>query len=223
MTTFQDIFKKSFIEIGEMAEQTILSVVMALAVAFLIALFIFTIYRKCYRGVLYSYSFNLTIMLVTMITAVIIVTISSNIVLSLGMVGALSIIRYRTAIKDPMDLVYLFWAVASGISVGAGLYIVAIPGTLLIGAAILVMTRFKAQKPVYLLVINYREEAYPQILEIINKTDYTVRSKLVKKGYTELTIELMLKDKNTVIVDKISSIDAVNDASLVSYNGDYAQ
>ncbi len=223
MTSFQDIFKNSFLELGEMLQASLLDIVIALTVSFAVAMFIFMVYRKCYRGVLYSYNFNITIMLMTMVTAMIIVTVSSNIVLSLGMVGALSIVRYRTAVKDPMDLIYLFWAVASGIAIGARLYAVVAVGTLLIGAAIFILTRFKSRKPVYLLVINYKEEAYPEILGIINKTKYTVRSKLVRKDSAELTVELSLRDENTVIVDMLSKIEAVRDVSLVSYNGDFAQ
>ncbi len=179
-------------------------IVIALAVFFAIAMFIFMVYRKCYRGFLCSYYFNITIMLMTIVTAMIIITVSSNIVFSLGIVGALSIVSYRTAVKDPMDLIYLFWDVASGIAIGTRLYAVVAVGTLLIGAAILIFMRFKSRKLVYLLVIDYKEEAFHENIGIINKTKYTVRSRLVRRDSAELTVELSLCDENTVIVDMLS-------------------
>ena len=221
--SFMDIFKNKFLEMMNLSDLSWLSVLQTLGASLLVGIFIFFIYKACYRGVMYSHNFNITLALMTMLTSMIILTISSNVVLSLGMVGALSIVRYRTAIKDPMDLMFLFWAVADGIAIGAKCYSVYIAGTLVIGLAFFIFTRFKTRKMVYLLVINYEESAFPEIQSVLSRINYTVRSKLTKKNNTELTLEVHLRDPNTYFVNLLSDIENVNNVALVSYNGDFAQ
>lgn len=222
MNTFQDIFKKAFLSSSE-AEISLLGIIIVMAMSLVVAAFIFVIYKKCYRGVLYSHNFNVAVALMTVITSMIVTTISSNVVLSLGMVGALSIVRFRTAIKDPIDLIFLFWAVAAGIGVGARIYWVVLFGNLAIGLSFIILSRFKKQRLVYLLVINYHNEAYADVNEFLSKFKYTLRSKMTKKDVTEMTVELYLKDKNVQFTDKLSQIENVDNVSLVSYNGDFAQ
>jgi uncharacterized membrane protein YhiD involved in acid resistance len=220
---FADIFKKNFLEIGSQNEITISGLLLTLFASFLVALFIFLVYKKCYRGVIYSHSFNVSIMLMSMITTMIIVTISSNIILSLGMVGALSIVRFRTAIKDPVDLVFLFWAVAAGIAVGARIFLIASVGSLVIGLTLLIFMRLKDSSRTYLLVINYNDEVTGDVRAIINKLNYVLRTKTAQKGKTELTIELKVKNDNTSFVNAISDIEGVQNVVLVSYSGDFAE
>lgn len=220
---FVDIIKKSFLSLGSLNETTLLGIIVAMLAAFVMGLFIFFIYKACYRGVVYSHSFNVSLMLMVLITAMIIMTISSNIVLSLGMVGALSIVRFRTAVKDPMDLVFLFWAVAGGVSVGARMYSIAIAGSILIALAFLILSKMSKKDQVYLLVINYENPAGTEIIGIMNRLKYITRSKMTTNNNTEMTIELKLKDNNTSFVNIISEIKGVNNVALVSYNGDYAQ
>lgn len=220
---FADIFKKNFLEIGSQNEITVSGLLLTLFASFLVALFIFLIYKKCYRGVIYSHSFNVSIMLMTMITSMIIITISSNIILSLGMVGALSIVRFRTAIKDPVDLVFLFWAVAAGIAVGARIFLIAAVGSLVIGFTLLIFMRLKDSSRTYLLVINYNDEVTGDVRAIINKLNYVLRTKTAQKGKTELTIELKVKNDNTSFVNALSDIEGVQNVVLVSYSGDFAE
>lgn len=220
---YADIFKKNFLQMGSLTDSSVLGVLVTMVAALIVGLYIFWIYRACYRGVIYSHSFNVSIMLMVLITSMIILTISSNIVLSLGMVGALSIVRFRTAIKDPMDLVFLFWSVAAGIGVGARLYSVVVIGSILIGLTFLILSRFKNQNKVYLLVINYDDDVNSEVRTIINFMKYVIRSKSSKGGKTELTVELTIRDDNTSFVNMLSSTTGVHNVVLVSYSGDFAE
>ncbi len=220
---FQDIFKKSVMNLDAFNSVSYIDLVFGLGSAFLIGLFIFFIYKKTFRGVVYSYNYNVTFVLMTMITALIIMTISTNIVLSLGMVGALSIVRFRTAVKDPLDIVYMFWAISVGIASGAKLYPVALFGSLVIGAVLIWLSRRKIREQPYLLIIRHTDEAAIPLRLLLRKMEYQLKSKTVRKGYTELTVEMRLRDDNTAFVTEISAIDGVEDVSLINYSGDYAQ
>ena len=222
MATFKDIFKSAFLT-GSATELSLIGVLVVMLMSLAVSVFIYTIYRKCYRGVLYSHNFNVSVAMMTVITAMIVATISSNVVLSLGMVGALSIVRFRTAIKDPIDLIFLFWAVAAGIGVGARIYWVVLFGNLIVGLTFWLMTKLKPNKMVYLLVISYKNEAAAEVNTALAKMNYTIRSKMSKKDTTEMTIELFLQDQNLQITDKLAQIENVLNVSLISYNGDYAQ
>lgn len=219
---FNDIIKNSFSKLETFNPVSILDILLSLFLAFLVGIFIHWMYRKTFRGVVYSHNFNITLVLMTIITSLIIMTISTNIVLSLGMVGALSIVRFRTAIKDPLDIVYMFWAISAGIATGAKVYSVAIIGSLFIGLVLFLLTKQKPTKYTYLLIIRYEEDAYLAVKKELSKTKHFVKSKIVKHGVTELTVELKLKIDNTAFVNEISVLEGVKDVSLVHYNGDYA-
>lgn len=166
METFSDIFKKSFLE-GSATQISIPGIFLVLGLSLIVAGYIYIVYKKCYIGVIYSHNFNVAIAMMTIISAMIIATISSNITLSLGMVGALSIVRFRTAIKDPIDLIFLFWAVAAGITVGARLWVMVLLGNLCIGLAFMFMTKLKRKDVIYLLVISYDDEAFPAVNAVL--------------------------------------------------------
>lgn len=219
---FNDIFKKSFTEMSGFFVSSFRDMAIGMAISLLLGLFIFWMYKKTTRAVVYSHSFNVSLILLTMITCLVILTISSNVLLSLGMVGALSIVRFRTAIKDPFDVIFMFWAIAVGITAGAGFYTLATFGSAFIGAVVYLMTLQRSRVNVYLLVMRYEEEAADEVKQQIRKMKYALKSKIVKDKTTELTVELKLKGDNTAFVQKLSEINGMKDVSLVQYNGDYA-
>jgi len=221
--SFNDIIKKSVITLENFQAISYFDLVIGLVIAFIIGMFIYWVYRKSFRGVVYSYNYNVSFVLMTMITSLIIMTISTNIVLSLGMVGALSIVRFRTAVKDPLDIVYMFWAIASGIAIGATLYPLAILGSVAIGIVIMWLSKRKIREEAYLLIIRHSDEATGTLRIEIRKLSGKLKSKTVRKGYTEVTYEIKLKDDNTSFLQVIAEIEGVSDASLVNYTGDYAQ
>lgn len=219
---FSDIFKSSFIE--NISSVSMLDMAIAMALAFLIGIFIFFVYKKTFSGVMYSSSFGVTLVALTMITTLVILAVTSNVVLSLGMVGALSIVRFRTAIKEPLDIAFLFWAIAAGIVLAAGMIPLAIIGSIVIGVVLLVFVNRKSHFNPYLIVINCdshtsEENAKNYLKDKVNK--YTVKSKTAQSGSVELTLEIRLKDDNTDFINELSSMNGINSAVLVSYNGDY--
>lgn len=220
---FDDIIKKSVITLENFRLISYFDMVIGLAIAFIIGMFIYWIYRKSFRGVVYSYNYNVSFVLMTMITALIIMTISTNIVLSLGMVGALSIVRFRTAVKDPLDIVYMFWSISVGIAIGAKIYPLAIFGSIIIGIVILWLSKRKIREEAYLLIVRHTDEATIALRTETRKLAGKLKSKTVRKGYTEVTYEIKLKDDNTAFLQTISEMAGVSDASLVNYTGDYAQ
>jgi len=220
--TFSDVFKSSFL--SNINSFSTLDVLLALGLAFVIGLFIFLIYKKTYQGVMYSDSFGVSLIAMSMITSLVIIAVTSNVVLSLGMVGALSIVRFRTAIKEPMDIAFLFWAIAVGIVLGAGLLPLAIIGSVIIGIIIVVFSTRKIGDTPYILVVSCENEetesvAYELIKEDAKKS--LLKSKSVNKLGIELTYEVRIKDDNTSFVNKISAVDGITNAVLVSYNGEY--
>ncbi|PYI53831.1 DUF4956 domain-containing protein [Paenibacillus flagellatus] len=222
-TSFQDLFKKSVLHLEAFRNISYIDIIIGLIVSFLAGLFIYYVYSKTFRGVVYSYNYNVTFVLMTMITTLIIMTISTNIVLSLGMVGALSIVRYRTAVKDPLDTVYMFWAVSAGIATGAKLYPVTIIGSLAVGLALFWLSRRKVRGQPYLLVIRHNESATEDVRTFLRKMNYQLKSKTVRKDFTELTLEMRLRDDNTAFVNELSALNGVLDVALINYSGDYAQ
>ncbi|MCI1591378.1 DUF4956 domain-containing protein [Heyndrickxia oleronia] len=223
-TTFNDIFKSSFLE--NTSSFSIIDSLIGIIVAFAVGLFIYMVYKKTFSGVIYSHSFNISLIIMTMATALIIMGISTNIILSLGMVGALSIVRFRTPIKDPMDLVYLFWAVASGILCGAGLIPLAIIGALAIGLVLIFyVNRLTVENP-YLLIVKYTNEGIEKnIEEIVSKQvkKYTVKSKSVMgQDLIEITYEVRLKkEKDAQFINSIKRLDSVNSTVMLSYDGNF--
>ncbi len=219
---FSDIFKSSFIE--NIASVSMLDMAIAMALAFLIGIFIFYVYKKTFSGVMYSSSFGVTLVALTMITTLVILAVTSNVVLSLGMVGALSIVRFRTAIKEPLDIAFLFWAIAVGIVLAAGMIPLAVIGSIVIGVVLLVFVNRKSHFNPYLIVINCdshssEENAKNYLKDKVNKC--TVKSKTAQSGSVELTLEVRLKNDNTDFINELSAMNGINSAVLVSYNGDY--
>ena len=219
---FNDIFKSSFI--NNIASVSILDMAIALALAFGLGLFIVLVYKKTFSGVMYSSSFGVTLVALTMITTVVILAVTSNVVLSLGMVGALSIVRFRTAIKEPLDIAFLFWAIAAGIVLAAGMIPLAVIGSVVIGVILLVFVNKKTYSNPYIVVLRCADrEAEEQATRFLkaNCDRCVVKSKSVQKGAIELNLEIRLKNDDTGFVNLLSDMQGVDSAVLVSYNGDY--
>lgn len=220
--SFNDIFKSSFLE--SVSEFSILDTVIGLAFALVIGLFIFIVYKKTLTGVMYSNGFALTLVGLSLVTTLVIMAVTSNVVLSLGMVGALSIVRFRTAIKEPVEIVFLFWSLAVGIVIGAGMIPLAVIGSAIIGVILLIFANRKIRNNPYILVLNCSDEsAETAVFDILGKDTehYIVKSKTVNAGGIELTVELRTKNASTGFVNTISNLPGVANATLVSYNGEY--
>lgn len=220
--TFNDIFKSSFLE--KVSSFSILDVIIAMAVAFALGLFIFVVYKKTFRGVMYSSSFGVALMAMTLITTLIILAVTSNVILSLGMVGALSIVRFRTAVKEPLDIAFLFWAISAGIVTGAGLIPLAVVGSMLIGIVLLVFVNKKTSDTPYIAVISCADEnAESRVWKILkaNTAKQLLKSKVVTAEGTELTVEIKLKDSSARVCNLISEAEGIKKCVLVSYNGEY--
>lgn len=217
--TFQDIFKSSFLETA--TDLTVIQIGITLAISFIIGLFIFQVYKRTYNSVVYTKSFNLSLVVMTMITSLVIMAVTSNIVLSLGMVGALSIVRFRTALKDPMDIVFMFWAIAVGIVNGAGLFLLAIVGSLVIGLIIYLFSVNNKKETPYILLITFATVKAEKLLidKIKSSVDrYFIKSKTYDGDAIELTIEIRIKDDEIGLVNELKLIDSVSNIMLVSSN-----
>ncbi|MCI5904373.1 MAG: DUF4956 domain-containing protein [Oscillospiraceae bacterium] len=220
--TFSDIFKSSFLE--NITSVSILDMVIALVLAFGIGTFIFFVYKKTYSGVMYSSGFGVTLIALTMITTLVILAVTSNVVLSLGMVGALSIVRFRTAIKEPLDIAFLFWSIAVGIVLAAGMIPLAVIGSVVIGVVLLVFVNRKSCTNPYIAVVSCADhESELKAKEFLDKQTKrcTVKSKTARKGSVEINYEIRLKDDNTDFINILSEMNGVESAVLVSYNGEY--
>lgn len=222
-TNFSDIVKKSVME-NFVSDISIAKILITLAVAFVIGLFIYLLYKRVFSGVLYSKSFNVSLIGMTMITAVVIIAINSNLVLSLGMVGALSIVRFRTPIKDPTDLIFLFWAAVAGIVTGAGFYTLAAIGSVVVGLILFFFIKKATVDTPYLLVVHCDNEQAEQAVQgqvgqAVKR--YNLKQKTVTPGSIELTLEVRLRDAEVQFVNKLSQLQGVQHAVLISYSGDY--
>ena len=220
--SFNDIFKSSFIE--NVTSVSVIDMVIALVLAFAIGLFIFLVHKKTYQGVMYSSSFGVALVALVPITAMVIMAVSSNIALSLGMVGALSIVRFRTAIKEPLDIAFLFWAIAVGIVLATGMIVLAVLGSAIIGIVMLVFVNRKSHYSPYILVLTCAGEGAENeaCARVNNSCDKSViKSKMVRDGAIELNMEVRLKNDDVSFVNALSSISGVRDVAMVSYNGDY--
>lgn len=220
--TFNDIFKSSFLE--NITSVSILDMLLALVLAFGIGMFIFLVYKKTYQGVMYSSSFGTTLIALTMITTVVILAVTSNVVLSLGMVGALSIVRFRTAIKEPLDIAFLFWAIAVGIVLAAGMVPLAVVGSVFIGIILLVFVNKKSYSNPYIVVLSCTDStAEKNAMMFLEKQvqKCVVKSKTAQKGMIELNLEIRMKDDNTDFINALAEIKGIGSAVLVSYNGEY--
>ena len=220
--SFQDIFKSNFYD--NITSFSLLDTIIALVLALAIGLFIYMVYRKNFQGVMYSESFGISLVAMCMITTLVILAVTSNVVLSLGMVGALSIVRFRTAIKEPMDICYLFWTIGVGIVIGAGMIPLAVIGSLLIGILLFILVNKKQNDNPYILVVNCQNDAveknvYNELGNYVKR--YVVKSKTVSKAGVEVTVEVRLQDMTTEFVNRIANVQGVSNAVLVSYNGNY--
>ena len=219
---FNDIFKSSFLE--NVSAISVLDMILTVVLSFGIGLFIFLIYKKTYRGVMYSAGFGTTLIALTMITSIVILAVTSNVVLSLGMVGALSIVRFRTAIKEPLDIAFLFWSIGAGIILAAGMIPLAIIGSICIGLILLVFVNKKSHTHPYMIVLNcanHDVEVRAKDFIAKNVTRTTVKSKSAVKGAIEMNLEVRLKEDDTDFINILSEMPGVNSAVIVSYNGDY--
>jgi hypothetical protein len=203
------------------ALESITPIVLALVVSYVLGIFIFLVYKKTFRGVVYSQSFAMTLAAMTILTTMITLAISSNIALSLGMVGALSIVRYRTAIKDPVDILFLFWAVASGITIGAKLHYLAFVGSIIVIIMLITINR-NISNNVYILVVHYDGgNVDEEIKRILRGNRFKVKSKTVRKDSVEMAAEVVVKRDNLAFIESIQELENVNDVALIQYSGDY--
>ena len=220
--SFNDIFKSSFLD--NINAVTVLDMVIALGLAFAIGVFIFVIYKKTFNGVMYSSGFGITLIALTMISTLVILAVTSNVVLSLGMVGALSIVRVRTAIKEPLDIAFLFWSIAVGIVLAAGMIPLAVIGSVFIGVILMVFVNKKTRDNPYIIVVQCEDQtAEKEVLGFLQGevSKCVVKSKTVAKGSVEMNYEVRLKADDTSFINRISDMKGVSSAVLVSYNGDY--
>ncbi len=222
----QDMIKKSVLE-SEMFNQaistnTIITICVNMLVAVVIGLAIYCIYRKYYNGVIYSKTYALTFIGMTILTCMVTLAISTNIVISLGMVGALSIVRYRTAIKEPLDLLYMFWAITSGITIGASMYILAIIGFVIMALFIAITFSKKKVSDAYMLMVRYEgNETSDKIIRELGKVKYVIKSKIYRDTLNEVTIQVECKEKQMFFVERIQEIENVKSVTFVKYNGEY--
>lgn len=223
MITFSDIFSSDMLT--RVTAVSGIDMVLGLGISLLIGLFIFFIYKKTFNGVLYSASFGLSLIGMCMIGTMLILAVSSNIVLSLGMVGALSIVRFRTAIKEPLDIVFLFWAISAGIILAAGMIPLAVFGSILIGIVILVFANKKVKSNPYLVIVNCEnsdiDDSIIAIMEHSTEKSIVKEKTFAKDGSEEITVEVQLKNDESSFVKEISKLDGVSNVVMVSYNGDY--
>ena len=220
--TFSEIFKNNFLE--QMSEFSLVDSMIALIAAFLLGLLIYTLYKRTFKGVMYSESFNLSLILLTLLTTFIILAVTSNVVLSLGMVGALSIVRFRTAIKDPLDLVYLFWAIGGGIVVGAGMIPLALMGSIFIALILWIKSTVSQKNQPYLVIIhstNEKAEIKAQSILFNQSNKIRLKSKTINKQEIEIIYEIQLNNQDNAFINEIAMIDGISNIQCVSYNGDF--
>ncbi len=220
--SIQDFIKNSILESGAFDGASLTSIVLGILTALVMGGVIYVVYSKFYVGVIYSRSFAITLVGMTILTAMVTLAISTNIVISLGMVGALSIVRFRTAVKDPLDLLYLFWAITTGITAGAGMYLLVVVTAAIMIAMVIIFYNKQQKGRIYIAVIHYiGDEVGDNVIRAFGKMKYFVKSKTVRKGKTELAVEVYCKTNDMFFLDKIRDTEGVEDATLIQYNGEY--
>ncbi|MBN3524060.1 DUF4956 domain-containing protein [Paenibacillus apiarius] len=222
-TNFSDLIKKSVLE-NFNSDISVVTILLTMSIAFVIGLFIYLLYKRVFSGVLYSKSFNVSLIGMSLITALVIIAINSNLVLSLGMVGALSIVRFRTPIKDPTDLIFLFWAAVAGIVTGAGFYTLAVVGSVIVGLVLFIFIKSASFETPYLLIVNCDSaESEQGILQKLNSLvkRFNVKQKTVTDSGVEMTVEVRLGQDDPRFVNEITKLSGVSNAVLISYSGDY--
>ena len=218
----KDMIKKSVLESGVFDQYNISSILVALAAALALGILIFLVYRRFYTGVIYSRTFAVTLVGMTVLTCMVTLAISTNVVISLGMVGALSIVRFRTAVKDPMDLLYLFWAITTGITSGAGMYVLALIAAAIMILMIILFYSRQQRGKIYIAVIHYSgDEAGDEVIRCFGKRKYFIKSKTMRKEKTEMAVEIFCKQADMDFMEKIRAIEHVDDVTLIQYNVEY--
>ena len=218
----KDMIKKSVLESGVFDQYNISSILVALVAALALGILIFLVYRRFYTGVIYSRTFAVTLVGMTVLTCMVTLAISTNVVISLGMVGALSIVRFRTAVKDPMDLLYLFWAITTGITSGAGMYVLALIAAAIMILMIILFYSRQQRGKIYIAVIHYSgDEAGDEVMRCFGKRKYFIKSKTMRKEKTEMAVEIFCKQADMDFMEKIRAIEHVDDVTLIQYNGEY--
>ena len=224
---YNDMFSKSFVAIQSGMERfSAIEILINLTVSFIVGMFIFYVYKKTFQGVLYQRSFNVSLVTIAMVITLIIMTISGNLILSLGMVGALSIVRFRTPIKDPVDLVFIFWAITVGIANGVGYYNISIIGSIILTIVLLVLTRKSEQDQPFLLVLQVPTSTdSASVIKGIQKSveRFMLKSKTITPAYEEITAEIRLKGDDTSFLNKLHDDEKVLKVTLITYSGDLAQ
>lgn len=216
-----EVLKKSFLEGYGSVNIDFATVVMCMIITVLMAVYIFMIYRMMNRRAFYNRNFNLSLIALAVITAAIILTIQSNIVISLGMVGALSIVRFRTAVKDPLDLLYLFWAITTGITAGAGMYLIMALSGLIMVLMIAVFSRRQLSGRIFVAIIHCTENCEEKVLQSFGRSRYQLKSRTIRGGKVELAVEVFCKKDTPALGYAIDQIDGVEDVTLIQYNGEY--
>lgn len=220
--SIQDFIKKSILESGVFDGVSVTNAALGLLTALIMGAVIYFVYRKFYTGVIYSRGFAITLVGMTVLTAMVTLAISTNIVISLGMVGALSIVRFRTAVKDPLDLLYLFWAITTGITSGAGMYVLVVVAAVVMTVMIIIFYSKQQKGRIYILVVHYTgDSAGDDVIRALGKIKYFIKSKTLRKEKTEMAIEVFCKNNDTFFMEKIRAIDGVEDSTLIQYNGEY--
>lgn len=207
------------------SDTTLFEIAATMLLSFALSIIIFWVYKRTYQGVMYSKTFNISLIALSLVTTSVILAVTSNIILSLGMVGALSIVRFRTAIKDPMDVVYMFWAISIGIITGAGLYIMAILTCLIIAIILIIYSKLKIKVEPYLLIVKYtNSDIEDEIFKKLNiaKSTYKIKSKIKTPDYIEMTIEIKAGKADVRIVDLIDMLEGVVNTAMMSYDGEYS-
>lgn len=217
-----DILQDLFTSPQQLESLTGTQVLLNLAIAFLCGVIIFLVYRYFNQSVVYSVRFNMLIVMVTVVTSLIIITIGTNLVLTLGMVGALSIVRFRAAVKDPLDVGFLFWGVAAGLTAGAQLYSVALIGTTFIALIYIILTIVRLEKHSYLLIVRYGPDSEETVSEKLKPLGMRIKNKTSAEAYSEVTMEVRVRKGDTSFVDDIKGTDGVSAVTLVEYTGDYS-
>ena len=218
----KDVIKKSVLESGAFTQYDIPGIIGALLAALLLGALIYLVYRRFYAGVVFSRTFAVTLVGMTVLTCMVTLAISTNVVISLGMVGALSIVRFRTAIKDPMDLLYLFWAITTGITAGAGMYVLALLAAVIMILMIVLFYHKQQNGKIYIAVIHYTgDQAGDEVIRCFGKRKYFIKSKTMRKEKTEMAVELFCRQNDMDFMEKIRSVENVEDVTLIQYNGEY--
>ena len=221
LTDAMAVFGDSFDVSEQFANLSVPTILITLLAATVCGAIIYLVYRFFYRGVVYSDNFNILLLLTTVVTAFIIMTISANVVLSLGMVGALSIVRFRAAVKDPLDIGFLFWGIAAGITAGAQLYWVAVIGTVAIAVIYILLTIFKKERKSYLLIVRYTAENEVNVNGVLGAIKYKLKNKTQTGNSVEITVEVKIKNNDTSYISRFNAIDGVESVTLLEYSGEY--